>query len=115
MTLILKDGMHTSEIIKNFVSGFLLNKVEFSPSNGVDLYAITKNDIFMNEIKNQFSKNESEGLDMFKAYVNEIENQYKKKIKRFHSDSESVYDSSLFSAFYKQHGPIHETNAPYYP
>lgn len=46
-TLILKDVMHTPEIAKNLISGFLLNKVGFSQSIGVDLYTITKNDIFV--------------------------------------------------------------------
>lgn len=55
-TLILKDAMYTSEIIKNLVISFLLKKARFSLSIGVDLYTITKNDIFVNEIKNQFSK-----------------------------------------------------------
>lgn len=46
-TLILKDVMHVPEIMKNLVSGFLLNKAWFSQSIGADLYAITKNDIFV--------------------------------------------------------------------
>lgn len=39
--------MYTLEIIKNIVSGFLLNKAWFSRSIGIDLYTITKNDIFV--------------------------------------------------------------------
>lgn len=46
-SLILKDVMHTPDIIKSLVSGFLLNKEDFSQYIGVDLYTITKNDIFM--------------------------------------------------------------------
>lgn len=30
--------------------------------------------IFMNEIENQFSKNENDALDMFKTFVSGIEN-----------------------------------------
>lgn len=39
--------MHTPDIIKNPVYGFLLNKAWFNRSIGVDLYTITKNDIFV--------------------------------------------------------------------
>lgn len=46
-SLILKDLMHTPYNIKNFISGFLLNKAWFSQSIEVDLYIITKNDIFV--------------------------------------------------------------------
>ena len=43
----LKDVMHTSEMRKNLVSGFLLNKADFTQTIGFDLYTITKNDIFV--------------------------------------------------------------------
>lgn len=60
-------------------------------------------------------KNKSEALDMFKMYVNEIENQFSKKINRLCSDIETEYDYGLFNEFYKQHGIVHETTAPYSP
>jgi transposase InsO family protein len=60
-------------------------------------------------------KNKSEALNMFKIYVNEIENQFDKKIKRLRSDRGTEYDSVLCNEFYKQHGIIHETTAPYSP
>ena len=46
-TLILKNVMHVPKIRKNIVSGFLLNKTWFSQYIGVDLYAITKNEVYM--------------------------------------------------------------------
>ena len=46
-TLILRNVMHVPKIRKNIVSGFLLNKTGFSQSIGVDLYAITKNEVYM--------------------------------------------------------------------
>ena len=46
-TLILRNVMHVPKIRKNIVSGFLLNKTWFSQSIGVDLYAITKNEVYM--------------------------------------------------------------------
>ncbi|KAK2442716.1 putative mitochondrial protein [Trifolium repens] len=60
-------------------------------------------------------KNKSEALDMFKVFVNEIENQFDKKIKRLRSDRGTEYDSGLSNEFYKQHGIIHEMTAPYSP
>ena len=49
-TLILKNVMHVPKIRKNIVFGFLLNKTRFSQSIGVDLYAITKNEVYMFKI-----------------------------------------------------------------
>jgi len=46
-TLILKDVMHTPKFRKNFVYRFLLNKAGFDQIIGVDMYTITKNDIFI--------------------------------------------------------------------
>ncbi|CAJ2634277.1 unnamed protein product [Trifolium pratense] len=60
-------------------------------------------------------KNKSDAFDMFKIFVKEIENQFNTKIKRLRSDRGTEYNSSLFNDFYKQHGIIHETTAPYSP
>ncbi|XP_073222474.1 uncharacterized protein [Cicer arietinum] len=46
-TLIMKDVMHTPEIRKNLVSGFILNKAGFTQSIGAYLYTISKNGIFV--------------------------------------------------------------------
>ena len=46
-TLLLKDVMHTPEMRKNLVSGFLLNKAGFTQTIGADMYTITKNGIFV--------------------------------------------------------------------
>ena len=46
-TLTLKDVMHTPEIRKNLVSGFLLNKAGFTQTIEGDLYTLTKNGIFV--------------------------------------------------------------------
>ncbi|KAK0595497.1 hypothetical protein LWI29_007280 [Acer saccharum] len=46
-TVILKDVLHTPEIKKNLVSGYLLNKAGFTQTIGVDLFTLTKNGIFV--------------------------------------------------------------------
>ncbi|XP_021732277.1 uncharacterized protein LOC110699091 [Chenopodium quinoa] len=46
-TLILKDVLHTPEMRKNLVSGFLLNKAGFIQTIGSDLFTLTKNGIFV--------------------------------------------------------------------
>ena len=46
-TIILKDVLHTPEMRKNLVSGYLLNKAGFTQTIGADLYTITKNNIFV--------------------------------------------------------------------
>ncbi|KAK2429298.1 putative mitochondrial protein [Trifolium repens] len=232
-TLILKDVMHTPEIRKNLVSGYLLNKAGFTQSIGADMYAVTKHGVFvgkgyatdgmfklcidMNKIStssaymlcdfniwharlchvnkriisklsslgiipkmslNDFEncefcsqakitkdshksvtresepldlihsdiceldgnltrngkryfitfiddcsdytyvylmKNKSDALDMFKIFIKEIENQFNKRIKRFRSDRGTEYGSYAFNEYYKEHGIIHETTAPYSP
>lgn len=44
-TVVLKDVMHTPEMRKNLVSGYLLNKAGFTQTIGADLYTLTKNNI----------------------------------------------------------------------
>ena len=39
--------MHTPEMRKNLVSGFLLNKAGFTHTIGVDLFTLTKNGVFV--------------------------------------------------------------------
>ncbi|KAK0577943.1 hypothetical protein LWI29_002659 [Acer saccharum] len=46
-TIILKDVLHTLEIRKNLVSGYLLNKAGFIQTIGADLFTLTKNGIFV--------------------------------------------------------------------
>jgi len=46
-TLILKDVMHTSNIRKNLVSGFLLNRVGFEQIIAFDMYSITMDGVFV--------------------------------------------------------------------
>ena len=45
--VILKDVMHTPEMRKNLVSGYLLNKAGFTQTIGADLYTLTKNGTFV--------------------------------------------------------------------
>ncbi|KAL5790228.1 hypothetical protein ACOSQ2_005116 [Xanthoceras sorbifolium] len=45
--VILKDVLHTLEMRKNLVSGYLLNKAGFTQTIGADLYTITKNNVFV--------------------------------------------------------------------
>jgi transposase InsO family protein len=78
-------------------------------------YFITFIDDFSDYTVVYLMKNKSDAFDMFKMFVNEIENQFSMKIKRFRSDRGTEYNSSLFIDFYKQHGIIHETTAPYSP
>lgn len=51
---------------------------------------------------------------MFKTFINEIDNQVSKKIKRFCSDRGIEYYSSLFNEFYKQRKILYETTTPYF-
>ncbi|GJY33693.1 putative polyprotein, partial [Tanacetum coccineum] len=46
-TMILKDVMHTPEMRKNLVSGYLLNKAGFVQTIGADLFTLTKNGMFV--------------------------------------------------------------------
>ncbi|RZB86226.1 Retrovirus-related Pol polyprotein from transposon TNT 1-94 [Glycine soja] len=46
-TLIHKDVMHTPEMRKNLVSGFLLNMTGFTQTIGADLFTLTKNGVFV--------------------------------------------------------------------
>lgn len=46
-TLLLMDVLHTSNMRKNLVPGFLLNKRGFTQTIGSDLYTITRNGTFM--------------------------------------------------------------------
>ena len=46
-TVILKDVMHTPEMRKNLVLGYLLNKTGFTQTIGADMYTITMNDMFV--------------------------------------------------------------------
>jgi len=52
---------------------------------------------------------------MFKEFVTETENQFNKKIKRFRNVKGTKSNSHTFNEFYKKHGIIHETTAPYSP
>lgn len=53
-------------------------------------------------------KNKSDVYDIFKLFVNQIENQFNWKIKRFHSDKGIEYNLDVFNNFYNTHGIIHE-------
>ena len=46
-TIILKDVLHTPEMRKNLVSGYLLNKAGFTQTIGADLFTLTKNGVFV--------------------------------------------------------------------
>ena len=46
-TVLLKDVMHTPEMRKNLVSGFLLNKAGFTQVIGADLYTLTYKGMFV--------------------------------------------------------------------
>jgi len=60
-------------------------------------------------------KNKNDELDMFKIFVKEIENQFNKRIKRYHSDRGTEYLSHTTNEYYKELEIIHETTAPYSP
>ncbi|KAL4025369.1 hypothetical protein IC575_013758 [Cucumis melo] len=45
--LVLKEVLHTPEIRKNLVFGYLLNKVGFTQTIGSDLFTLTKNNVFV--------------------------------------------------------------------
>ena len=58
-------------------------------------------------------RNKNETFYMFKLFLNEVENQFNRKIKCLQSDRGTEYDFSIFIDFYKTHGIIHERTAPY--
>ena len=60
-------------------------------------------------------RHKSEALDIFKVFTTEIENQFKKKIKKFRSDRGTKYCSIEFTKLYETLGVFHEVTAPYSP
>ena len=46
-TVILKEFMHTPKIRKNIISSYLLNNAGFTQTKGVDLFTLTKNNVFV--------------------------------------------------------------------
>lgn len=110
--------MHKS-IIKDFDPLDLIHSdiceldVTFTRNN--KCYFITFIDYFSDYTYVYLMKNKSEVFDMFKTYVNDIENQFRKKIKKLCTDRRIEYDSRLYNEFYKQHRIIHEKIAPYSP
>lgn len=80
--------MKKTLILKKRISSFLLNKVGFSQSIGVDLYTITKNDIFVNEIKNQLRQLRAfvviDELSMILVYLMNFLNNMELYMKRLH-------------------------------
>jgi hypothetical protein len=60
-------------------------------------------------------KTKDEVLHYFKIYKAEVENQFKRKVKRLRADHGEEYFSSEFSEFYVEYGIIHERTPPYSP
>ena len=52
---------------------------------------------------------------MFKLFSKEIETRYNKRIKCFHSDRGTEYESHTSNKCYKELENVHETIAPYSP
>ena len=46
-SLVLKEVLHTLEIRKNLVSSYLLNKASFTQTIGLNLFTLTKNNVFV--------------------------------------------------------------------
>ena len=46
-TVVLKEVLHTPEIRKNLVLGYLLNEAGFTQTFGRNLYTFTKNNVFV--------------------------------------------------------------------
>jgi transposase InsO family protein len=60
-------------------------------------------------------KSKDEALRYFTTYKAEVENQFKRKIKRLRSDRGGEYFSNEFSEFCVEHGITHERTPPYSP
>nr|AAX92974.1 retrotransposon protein, putative, Ty1-copia sub-class [Oryza sativa Japonica Group]AAX96512.1 retrotransposon protein, putative, Ty1-copia sub-class [Oryza sativa Japonica Group]ABA93276.1 retrotransposon protein, putative, Ty1-copia subclass [Oryza sativa Japonica Group] len=60
-------------------------------------------------------KMKDEGLDYFKIYKAEVENQLDREIKRFRSDRGGELFLNEFDLFYEEHGIIHKRTHPYFP
>ena len=59
-------------------------------------------------------RNKNEAFNMFKLFLNEVENQFNRKIKCLRINRCTQYDSNIFIDFYKTHGIIHERTAPFF-
>ena len=46
-------------------------------------------------------KNKNDALNVFKIFLDEVENQFSRKVKRFRSDRGIKYDSEIFVEFYR--------------
>ncbi|KAK0598805.1 hypothetical protein LWI29_038139 [Acer saccharum] len=67
-TIILKDVLHTPEIKKNLVSGYLINKAGFTQTIGADLFTLTKYGIFVGK------GYATEGMFKLNVDVNKVKN-----------------------------------------
>jgi len=84
-------------------------------TRGGNRYFITFIDDFSKYTYVYLMKNKSDAFETFKVYLNEVENQFGRKIKRFRSDRGREYDSNEFNSFIQSLGIIHEVTAPYSP
>ena len=78
-------------------------------------YFITFIDDYSNYTYVYLMRHKSEALDIFKVFTTEIENEFGKKIKKFHSDRGTKYCSIEFTKLCETLGIIHEVTAPYSP
>ena len=58
-------------------------------------------------------KNKNEAINMFQIFLNEVENQFNRKIKRLHSDRGMEYDADEFIKLYNSYGIILEKTILY--
>ena len=87
--VILKDVMHTPEMRKNLVSGYLLNKAGFTQTIGADLYTLTKNGTFVGK------GYATEGMFKLNVQVNKV--------------NSSVYMLCNFNTWHARLGHVNES------
>ncbi|KAJ0007126.1 hypothetical protein Pint_30647 [Pistacia integerrima] len=88
-SLLLKDVLHTPDMRKKLVSGFLLNKVSFRQVVESDQYVITKNDTFVgrgyafdNMFKLNVEMNASSSVNAWHTRLSHINGKYVRNISR---------------------------------
>ncbi|GJY66131.1 pol polyprotein [Tanacetum coccineum] len=107
----LTNVFYVSEIRKNLVSGWLLNKFGFCLVFESDKFVLSKIKCSCKRICRECK---DESIDKFVLYKTEVENQIGRKIKVVRSDRGGEYVSPFVEICVK-HGIRHEFTAPYSP
>ena len=92
-----------------------LGNLKNTMTRGGKRFYITFIDDYSRYTRVYLLRNKDEARDVFIKYINEVENQLSKKIKRLRTDRGGEYESNPFNSFYEDHGIVHKTTSPYSP